>query len=133
MFTAKYKIAFSDTDPGGIVFFANIFKIAHIGYELFFENMNLERNYFMNDEYVVPIVNAHADFISPMKFGEEVDCNVVVSNIGNTSFTLNYNIYKGNTLKAKVKTTHVVVNKKDFKKTAIPDELLKELKKNFEK
>lgn len=131
MFTTKYKIAFSDTDPGGIVYFANIFKIAHIAYEQFFEQMNLKRNYFFNDDFVIPIVNSCADFINPIKFSEEVSCNLKVSEIGSSSFTLNYTITNGTELKAKVKTVHVVVNKKNFNKAVIPDDLLNELKMNF--
>ena len=131
MFSTKYKVAFSDTDPGGIVFFAELFKIAHIGYERFFESLSLERNYFMNDDFVVPIVNSSADFYSPVKFGEELDCFVNVEAIGTTSFTLKYKLQVGDQLKTEVKTKHVVVNKNNFEKTDIPIELLVKLKEHL--
>ena len=131
MFSTKYKVAFSDTDPGGIVFFAELFKIAHIGYERLFESLNLQRNYFMNEDFIVPIVNSSADFFSPVKFGDELDCFVFVEAIGTTSFTLKYKLQVGDQLKTEITTKHVVVKKSDFKKTDIPAELLVKLQEHL--
>ena len=123
MFTTTYRVAFSDTDPGGIVFFANFFKIAHIAYEQFFENFNLDKNYFLDDEFVIPIVNSNADFHSPVKFGDILTCEVFVESIGNTSFALKYFLKIDDQIKAEVKTKHVIANKNSFTKSAIPNEL----------
>jgi len=130
LFETKYKIAFSETDPGGILFFAEFFKIAHITYERFFESLNLKRNYFLDKEFILPIVHANADYISPVKFGDELKCEVLVGKIGETSFELKYNLFNKNQIAAKVITKHVVVKKEVFKKSEIPIDLLIKLKEN---
>ena len=130
MYTINHKIAFSETDPGGILFFAEFLKIAHRAYEAFFLNLDLERNYFLDDTYVLPIVHTSADFLSPVKFGDEILCQVQVSNIGVTSFELQYELMNGDKLAARVVTKHVTVLKNGFKKAHIPEELLAILKEN---
>jgi len=130
LFNTKYKIAFSETDPGGIVFFAEFFKIAHITYERFFDSLNLERNYFLDDKFILPIVHSSADYISPVKFGDELVCEVKVGKIGTTSFELVYLLRNKDKSAAKILTKHVAVKKKGFEKAEIPKELLGKLKEN---
>jgi YbgC/YbaW family acyl-CoA thioester hydrolase len=130
LFNTNYKIAFSETDPGGIVFFAEFFKIAHITYERFFDSLDLDRNYFLDDKFILPIVHSSADYISPVKFGDELNCELTVGSIGNTSFELKYTLYNKSNIAAKIITKHVVVAKDEFKKTSIPDDLLNALTEN---
>jgi len=127
VFSTEYKVPFADTDSGGIVFFANFFKIAHITYEQFFESLNLQRNYFLDDEFIIPIVNANADFRDPVKFGDTVICGVYVANVGTTSFSLKYDLLVDNEIVADVKTIHVLVKRKDFTKSELPKELKQKL------
>lgn len=130
MFNTKYKIAFSETDPGGILFFAEFFKIAHITYERFFDSLNFERNYFLDDKFILPIVHSSADYISPVKFGDELNCELTVGSIGKTSFELKYTLYNKSNIAAKILTKHVAVLKEAFKKSTIPEELLNALREN---
>lgn len=132
MFNTRYKVVFADADPGGIVFFANLFKIAHIGYERFIESFKLEKNYFTDDEFAIPIINSCADFISPVKFQDDLNCSITVTKIGKTSFTLNYKLTVDEILKAEIQMTHVFVKKMDLKKTEIPNDLLSKLKSHLD-
>ena len=130
MFNTKYKITFSETDPGGIVFFAEFFKIAHITYERFFDGLDLDRNYFLDEKFIIPIVHSNADYVSPVKFGDELNCELMVGEIGKTSFELKYTLYNKDLIAAKILTKHVVVLKNEFKKSSIPTNLLEALKAN---
>lgn len=130
MFSTNYKITFSETDPGGILFFAEFFKIAHITYERFFEQLELDRNYFLDDEFILPIVHSEADYISPVKFGDELICEVLVGDIRETSFELKYTLINKTIVAAKISTKHVVVKKKEFEKSEIPAILLSRLREN---
>lgn len=130
MFNTKYKITFSETDPGGIVFFAEFFKIAHITYERFFDSLDLDRNYFLDEKFIIPIVHSNADYVSPVKFGDELNCELIVGEIGKTSFELKYTLYNKDLIAAKILTKHVVVLKNEFKKSSIPTNLLEALKAN---
>ena len=132
MFTTKYKISFGETDPGGILFFAELFKITHIVYERFLESFKTKRNYFLDDEHIIPIVHTEADFVSPLKFGDEVMCSVAVKHIGNSSFSLEYQFKKNDKTMATSKTTHVIVGRSDFMKTKIPKDLLSRLSEHLD-
>ncbi|MBK8945103.1 MAG: acyl-CoA thioesterase [Ignavibacteriae bacterium] len=131
MFSVEYKVMFSDTDPGGIVFFANYLKIAHFAYEQFFASLNLKRNFFLDDEFVIPIIKTNAEFKSPVKFGDKIICGIYVDEIGITSFTLKYDLIVNDKISAEVKTTHVFVKKSDFKKTDLPNDLRQILKEHL--
>lgn len=133
LFSIKHKINFSETDPGGILFFAEFFKIAHIAYERFFESLNLDRNYFLDEKYILPIVHSEADYLSPVKFGDELECEVTVGELGTSSFELNYLLKNKTNNAAKISTKHVAVLKQEFVKTELPNQLRERLKENQQK
>ncbi len=133
MFSIKYKVNFHQTDRGGILFYAELFKIAHIAYERLFDSFNLEENYFESSNYAIPIIHTDADFISPIEFRDELECAISIENIKTTSFELFYVFKRNNELVAKMKTIHVVVNKENFEKTEIPESLRFKLKKYLRK
>lgn len=130
MFTTNYQITFSETDPGGILFFAEFFKIAHISYERFLQSINPDKNYFQDDEVIIPIVHSSADFKNPVKFNDNLTCEIIVGNISESTFELNHTLKNKNKIAANIKTVHTVITKKDFIKRDIPVELLEKLKEN---
>lgn len=125
MFVYNLTINFHQADPAGILFFANIFTLAHDAYEALLQSFEMERNYFNDDEFVIPIVHSEADYYSVIKPGEELNIVVKAGLIKNSSFELIYEFVDSeNKTRAKVKTVHVLVKKEDFKKTDLPVELL---------
>jgi 1,4-dihydroxy-2-naphthoyl-CoA hydrolase len=124
MFTYKYKIKFSDCDPGGVIYFANIFNIAHQAYEEFLLHAGGNNNYFSSRKYAIPIVKAEAFFLQPLRLHEEIRILLTVESIGNSSYTIKYKFVDGNDLtKTEVITAHVVITKEDGNKTGIPEDL----------
>lgn len=129
MITIKKRINFYDCDPAGILFYGEIFSICHTAYEELVSTFNLENDYWQNDEFVVPIINSSADYLIPFKNGDSASVNVSVTDLRNSSFELSYKCFnQRNELCAKVKTVHVFVNKKSWKKKA----LLQEIKSGLE-
>ncbi|MFA7288766.1 MAG: thioesterase family protein [Melioribacteraceae bacterium] len=127
MFSSKIKIYFFDCDPAGIIFFASLFKYSHLVYEDFMNSLKTERDYFKDNEYLLPIINAEATYIKPIKVGDELTVNMSVTQLKDSSFELTYSFYKDNAILAKAKTVHVCVKKEKFEKTSIPEELNKHL------
>lgn len=129
MFKTEVIVRFHDADAGGVIFFANLMKLAHNAYEELLQNLNLERNYFFDDEYLLPIIHTEADFKKPIKAGERLFVVVAASDIRESSFELSYDFLdEDNQLKAAAKTVHTAVDKKSFTKTSLPKELKRELK-----
>lgn len=128
MFNSFTKVYFYDADPAGIIFYASIFKYAHTAYEDFMRSLKLSRDFFFDEEVVLPIVHAEADYLKPLKVGDELKIDVWVSRLMKSSFELSYKFH--DTLldtAATTKTVHVCVSKKDFKKTELPKELFVKL------
>jgi YbgC/YbaW family acyl-CoA thioester hydrolase len=131
MFSTKARVYFFDADPAGIIFYASLFKFVHTAYEDFMKSLHTERNYFFDDNIVLPIVHAESDYKKPIKVGDNLKINVTVSQVRESSFELSYIFYnESDALVAAAKTVHAAVDKASFKKTALPADLRKKLTSN---
>ena len=128
MFHTKIRVNFYDCDPAGIIFYANIFKMAHTAYEQLFEKISPDRNIFFDEEIVLPITHSEANYFMPLKTGQITDVSVTVPVIKESSFELNYLFEVNGDKHAEVKTVHVCVNKTSFMKNALPHIIQKGLK-----
>jgi YbgC/YbaW family acyl-CoA thioester hydrolase len=132
MFSAKVKVYFYDADPAGIIFYASLFKFVHAAYEDFMRSLDTERDYFFDKDYILPIIHAEADYVRPIKVGDELRIDVVVSLLKNSSFELSYKFYKADgVFTAIAKTVHVCVLKEEFKKIELPKEFYVKMKANL--
>ncbi len=131
MFSSEYRIKFGQCDPGGIMYFAELFNMAHWIYEDFLQESLPDINYFEHETLAIPLIHAEADYFKPLKLHQKVVLKMEVAEIKTTSFTLITNFSDNSDSEAaKVKTVHVCVNKENFEKTKIPDELRALLTKN---
>lgn len=128
MFTSRVKIQFHHCDPAGILFYANIYTLAHDIYQEFLAEIS-QRNYFFDKEMVLPITKSSAEYYKPMRSGDSYQVDITVSQLKNSSFELKYIFCDHEkTIFAEVKTVHVVVNKNQFQKTDMPADLQTQLK-----
>jgi YbgC/YbaW family acyl-CoA thioester hydrolase len=128
MFTIKRKVNFFDCDPAGIIFYSRIFEFCHSAYEEMISSFGLKENYWMNENYVVPIIHSESEYVKPIKFGDEIFISVQVSQLRSSSFELMYAIKKDKTLCSHVKTVHVFVDKQNWKKKEMFEDLAEGLK-----
>ena len=129
MFRYKRRINFYDCDPAGILFFGRIFQLCHEAYETMIESFNLKDNYWVNENFVVPIIHSEAKYRKPLHAGETVELEITVTNLKDSSFELTY-VCKNNKgeVTNNVKTVHIFVNKETWKKTKIVEEVRERLK-----
>lgn len=131
MIQSDYKIKFNQCDPGGILYFAELFIMAHWIYEEMIQESVPESNYFNHPQIAIPLIHAEADYSIPLKLHQDVTLKLSVDEIRTTSFQLVTEFYhKSDNLCARVKTVHVCVNKKGFSKTDIPEDLKGALSKH---
>lgn len=124
MYKIKIRVNFFDTDPGGVLFYGNLFKIIHSAYEQMLESFNLSRDYFNDPDYAIPIIHTNADFYHPMRTGDIVEVAISVAQLRSSSFELCYELFAPNeTLLAEAKTVHLFVKKDGFEKTEMLDDL----------
>lgn len=122
MFTAKRKINFYDCDPAGVLFYAKIYELCHSVYEEMISSFNLKEDYWANEDYIVPIIHSEARYHKPLIYNSFIQIELYVDKISSSAFNLAYNCTneKGE-LCVEVKTTHVFVDKKTWKKKQIKE------------
>lgn len=120
-FTQTLHVRMYDTDAAGILYFGNQFRFAHDTFEAMMdiEGWNFQR-LFEVESFIFAIVHAESDYLCPLHVGDTIKVIAKVSHIGNSSFTLDYGIYKADTLVGKAKTVHVCLDKITRAKQAIP-------------
>lgn len=129
MISIRRRINFYDCDPAGILFYANIFRMCHSAYEKLVAEFKLMKNYWQNEDFAVPIIKSTADYLKPFKSGDEIIIEVTVSELRDSSFELTYKCSNQfDDVCAEVKTIHVFVDKKDWKKTNLLPEITGGLK-----
>ena len=131
MFSYKTTIKLHETDAAGRLFFSQQFKLIHDAYEELLSRLGLGFSVILKKKnYFLPIVHAGADYIKPLGVGDLLTIEVVVSNIGETSFTLAYRLMKDkNSVVGRGETVHVAVLKKTGQKISLPKEIRAALKK----
>lgn len=122
MYHYQTTIRLHQTDAAGVVFFSNLFVIAHDTYESFLES-HLPLNAILSDgEYIIPIVHAEADCLLPLALSEKISVELSLEQTGSSSFSLGY-VIRNSEMKtaARLKTIHTVQLKEDRKTVPIPD------------
>jgi len=113
-FTIRIVIAFGDTDPAGLVYYPNLFHYCHLAMERFVgERAGITYSDLIRDQRIgFPTVSVQAEFMVPIVYGDEIDVEVEVRAIGNSSLTLGYLIRRSHdgVLCAKIEQVHVAMN-----------------------
>jgi 4-hydroxybenzoyl-CoA thioesterase len=124
-FSTRIRVRFGDADPAGLVYYPVIFHYFHIGLEEFFaERCGISYDRLIRDERLgFPTVKAEAEFFSPLVYGDDVDVEVFVSQIGTSSAVFEYTAKRvsDNTLCARATNVHVAMNMDTRRAVPIPD------------
>ncbi|MFM7406464.1 MAG: acyl-CoA thioesterase [Cuspidothrix sp.] len=110
-FTYYYTVRFQDTDAAGVVYFTNMLRICHEGYEvsLVATGINI-KSFFTNPSVAFPIVHANVDFFRPVYCGDNLMINLSPHKIAVDKFEIPYEITVGEVIVAKAITRHVCID-----------------------
>lgn len=88
----KVKVLWHDCDPAGIIFYANYYRWMDDASYYLFVKAGLAWESLMTEYGVpgVPLVSAHADFLIPAAFGNELTVESHISGMGRSSFTVSH-------------------------------------------
>ena len=125
----EQRVYYSDTDHGGVVYYANYLKWFEIGRTEILRQAGFDYSDFENQGIIAPVVEAHCNYKAPVKYNDIIIIKTTIENIGNSSIKFHYEIIRksDNTSLAEGYTVNVFVDKKTTKSTKIPDELRKKL------
>lgn len=129
MVKVNSTVKLHNTDAAGVLFFGEYFKIAHDAYEEFLLAIGLSiADIIGNDNYLLLIVHAEADFKKPQSVGDNLTTEISLDKIGESSFVLLYTIRDSHGEgSATVRTVHVSVDKATGKKISLPPAVRKAL------
>ena len=123
IFSTAKKIRFHHCDPAGIVFYPQFFYLLHEAQEDFFAHIGFPEHEMINAGYGVPIVDLKTQFLGMCRNGDEVDITLALSNIGNSSLAMNYEVKGGGQVKLRASGVVVYSKVPDGKPQRLPDAL----------
>lgn len=127
----KFTVAFDEADGEGIVFFGNYFRLAHRALEAYLPQVGIPwKEWFANKDWGVPLRHVEADYLLPLRPGETFNVVIRLAEMGESSVHFAYEFLnaEGNPA-ARVKTSHVFVERSNFRKLAIPPSIRDRLSK----
>lgn len=94
-YRATIKVCFSDIDNAGIVYYPRFMHYFHLAIEEFFEKeLGIPLTVALHEYNTsLPTVHLEADFRRKLKYGDIIEMEVKVLNIGNTSIKWGYTGY----------------------------------------
>lgn len=133
MFITKNRVRLHDVDIAGRLYFPRQFRFVHEALEDFMESEGKPFSVvFLEEDYLFVIVHCEADYHRVLTMGDDIEVHVYCENIGESSFTLCYNIYLANGEKTgTAKTVHVSLEKSSGKKIPNPPAVKEILSKHL--
>ena len=130
-----YRVPFDEGDGEGIVFFGNYFRLAHRALEDYLPEIGIPwAGWFKNPDWGVPLRHVEADYLKPLRPGEEFRVRIHVAELGESSAHFAYEFLDTDgRVSAKLKTSHVFVDRREMKKRLIPEDLRAILERNKQK
>lgn len=120
-FQRRYRIHFSEADPAGWMFFAQLGKFAHDTYEEWVCALGIPwREWFAHPEVAIPLRSTEARYHAPLAAGEMFEVSVSLVELRETSFKLTFAFHRGDQLCAEFSSIHVFIDKVTGQKTKIP-------------
>jgi len=130
-FRRPIKVCFGDIDNAGIVYYPRFLHYFHLAMEEFFSSeMGIDYAEVLHKRKLsLPTVHVEADFRRKMRYGDQINIEVRVIQIGKTSVTWGYRGYRraDEEMVVEGQNVTVCVNPDTFEKTEVPEWLRKGL------
>lgn len=121
-------VAFQDVDAAGIVFYARVFDYFHDAYVDLLRDRGAPLEAALRDgAWVAPLTRAEAEYLRPLRFGDEIDVVIAAIDLAETEYTVDYRIEHQGRVAAVGRTRHVSVDPGTFRRAAVPELLRRAL------
>jgi len=134
-YTVRRQIRFSHSDPAGIVFFAEFFRMFNDLFEDWLERcLGIDfAHQFQIEERMFPLVHVNADFKEARKMGQKLNLTLLVTKLGKSSIA--YDIIGHDERLEILRASFVtcVASKKTMKNILIPDDIRSKIKNYMER
>ena len=126
---AEIRVYYSDTDHGGVVYYANYLRWFEIGRTEILRQAGFNYADYEKKSLIAPVVEVKCNYNDSARYNDLIIIETNIEKIGNSSIKFNYKIIrkKDKKLLAEGYTVNVFVDMKTKKSTNIPEELRKAL------
>ena len=130
-FRSNLKIRFGDIDRAGIVYYPRFMHYFHVALEEFFSSeLSIPYHEVIEKHRIgLPTVHLETDFSKPFSYGDDIEVEVSVQNVGNSSIRFGYRVFKQGDTEPRIVGHNVTVclDMDSFQKMQIPDWLRERL------
>jgi 4-hydroxybenzoyl-CoA thioesterase len=125
-FRKLIKVCFGDIDHAGIVYYPRFMHYFHLAMEEFFsDELGIDYADVLHKENIsLPTVHLEADFRRRMRYGDQINVEISVIDVGRTSITWGYKGYRlasGEEVVVEGLNVTVCVRTDTFEKTGVPE------------
>jgi len=127
----QVRVRFGDTDPYGIVYFVSYFRYCHRAIEEYLRSLGLPpEDTFRNvkEGFGLPIVEAHAKFIRPSRYGDLLEIETRVQEVRTKAIVFHFRFFPAcqDQLMAEG-TANMVAISREWRAIPIPERVLSRL------
>lgn len=117
-------VAFQDVDAAGIVFYARVFDYFHDAYVDFLRDRGAPlESALLDGAWVAPLTRAEAEYLRPLRFGDEIEVIVAAIELDETEYAVEYRLEHEGRVAAVGRTRHVSVDPETFRRAPVPEVL----------
>jgi len=122
------RIFYHDTDAGGVVYYANYLKYLEEARTEFLEQKGLSVKIFLARGLLYAVSQCNVSYKSPARYGETIECTARLQKTTAVKLIFHQTIFEQGTNRmiVEAEVTLVCLNK-DFRPTAIPEDLKEKL------
>ena len=123
-FRSQHKLCFGDIDRAGLVYYPRFMHYFHVALEEFFATeLGIEYHKIVDTHRIgLPTVHLETDFSRPFSYGDNIEVEVKVLDIGRSSIAFGYRVFKRGEGDPRITGHNVTVclDMDAFKKMEIP-------------
>lgn len=126
----RRPVRFQDIDAAGIIYFARVLEYFHDAFVSFLALRGIDLPGILRDgAFGMPLGHAEADYLGPMRFGDEVVVEIVQLSLSERSLLIGYRARSTTERVLAIgQAVHVCIDRQTFRSIAIPTELRDKLK-----
>ena len=122
VFSTSITVRFADCDPVGFVYYPRVLHYCHVCMEEFFaERCGITYQRLLDDERIgFATVKIEAEYFVPLLYGDTVEVDLEVTDLGRSSARFNYSIKRANDSVLCAHSSQIQVAMDIDKRKAIP-------------
>lgn len=126
---SKFVVRYNECDATGYAYNGNFFPWMHFATGEFYRKSGIDTSVLQIPNMSLMTVHQAFDYKAPVRYLDEIEVKVFITNVGNTSIQIECEIYKGEQLVAVGTNVTVWVDLVTREKRMIPEDLREQLNK----